>query len=349
MQKPSPDREVTAGAASNGFYIPDVEEPTMFDLRVLTGTANPALAQAIAEHLGVKLSDTLVSRFADGEIRVQVQESVRGMDVFVVQPTCPPTSENIIELLIILDALKRASARRITAIIPYFGYARQEKKVKPREPIAARLMADVITTAGANRVLLVDVHVQTIQGFFNLPVDHLPAGPLFARYFRDHGFTDGNTVVVSPDVGGVGRASSFADRLGATLAIIAKRRPEPNECEVIDVIGDVQGKRAIMVDDMIDTAGSLVSGANALKERGATEIYACASHGLLSGPAIERIKNSPLKKVIITDTIPLAPERQIPQVEVLSVAPMLGEAIRRIHSELSLSTIFEKFWVDDAR
>jgi ribose-phosphate pyrophosphokinase len=321
----------------------------MFDLRVLTGTANPNLAQSIADHLGVRLSETLVSRFADGEIRVQVQESVRGMDVFLVQPTCPPTSENIIELLIILDALKRASARRITAIIPYYGYARQEKKVKPREPIAARLMADIIATAGATRVLLVDVHVQTIQGFFNLPVDHLPAGPLFAQYFRAQGLGDGNTVVVSPDVGGVGRASAFADRLGATLAIIAKRRPEPNECEVIDVIGDVEGKRAIMVDDMVDTAGSLVSGAQALKDRGATEVYACASHGLLSGPAIARLQESPIKKLLITDTIPLAEEKHIAQVEVLSVAPMLAEAIRRIHSELSLSTIFEKFWVEDTR
>ncbi len=321
----------------------------MFDLRVLTGTANPALAQSIADHLGVRLSETLVSRFADGEIRVQVQESVRGMDVFVVQPTCPPTSENIIELLIILDALKRASARRITAIIPYYGYARQEKKVKPREPIAARLMADLIATAGATRVLLVDVHVQTIQGFFNLPVDHLPAGPLFAHYFREQGLCDGDTVVVSPDVGGVGRASAFADRLGATLAIIAKRRPEPNECEVIDVIGDVVGKRAILVDDMVDTAGSLVSGAKALKDRGATEIYACASHGLLSGPAIARLQDSPIQKLLITDTIPQAAEKQIPQVEALSVAPMLAEAIRRIHSELSLSTIFDKFWVEDTR
>ncbi|HOF88490.1 MAG TPA: ribose-phosphate pyrophosphokinase [Armatimonadota bacterium] len=321
----------------------------MFDLRVLTGTANPKLAQAVADQLGVRLSETLVSRFADGEIRVQVQESVRGMDVFVIQPTCPPTSENIIELLIILDALKRASARRITAIIPYYGYARQEKKVKPREPIAARLMADLIATAGATRVLLVDVHVQTIQGFFNLPVDHLPAGPLFAQYFRERGLGDGNTVVVSPDVGGVGRASSFADRLGATLAIIAKRRPEPNECEIIDVIGDVDGKRAIMVDDMVDTAGSLVSGAKALINRGATAVYACASHGLLSGPAIARLQESPIEKLLITDTIPLADEKRIPRVDVLSVAPMLAEAIRRIHSELSLSTIFEKFWVDDSR
>lgn len=321
----------------------------MNELRILTGTANPALARSIADYLGVRLSETLVSRFSDGEIRVQVEESVRGMDVFVVQPTCPPTSDNILELLIILDALKRASASRITAVIPYYGYARQEKKVKPREPIAARLMADLITTAGAQRVFAVDLHVQTIQGFFNLPVDHLPAGPLLAEYFRSRGFSDGNTVVVSPDVGGVGRATSLGDRLGADLAIIAKRRPEPNECEVIDVIGDVEGKRVVIVDDMVDTAGSLVSGAQALMARGATEIYACATHGLLSGPAIERLQQSPIEKLVITDTIPISPEKRIPKVEVLSVAPMLAEGIRRIHADQSLSTIFDRFWLQETR
>lgn len=321
----------------------------MTELCVLTGLANPKLAQAISENLGVKLSETLVTRFSDGEIRVQIQESVRGMDVFVVQPTCPPTSENILELLIMLDALKRASARRITAVMPYYGYARQEKKTKPREPIAARLLADVISTAGAQRVFLVDVHVQTIQGFFNLPVDHLPAGPLLATYFRNRGFADGDTVVVSPDVGGVGRATSLGDRLSADLAIIAKRRPEPNECEVIDVIGDVNNKRVVIVDDIVDTAGSLVSGAQALMARGAREIYACATHGVLSGPAIERLQNSAITKLIITDTIPLAPEKQIDKIEVLSVAPMLAEGIRRIHADQSLSTIFEKFWVEDTR
>jgi len=321
----------------------------MNELRILTGTANPLLARSISDYLGVKLSETLVSRFSDGEIRVQVQESVRGMDVFVVQPTCPPTSENILELLIILDALKRASAARITAVIPYYGYARQEKKTKPREPIAARLMADLITTAGAHRVFLVDLHVQTIQGFFNLPVDHLPAGPLLAEYFRSRGFGDGNTVVVSPDVGGVGRATSLGDRLGADLAIIAKRRPEPNECEVIDVIGDVEGKRVVIVDDMVDTAGSLVHGAQALMARGAKEIYACATHGLLSGPAIERLQESPIEKLIITDTLPLSPDKRIPKVEVLSVAPMLAEGIRRIHADQSLSSIFDRFWFQETR
>ena len=321
----------------------------MNDLRILTGTANPALANAITSHLGIKLTDTLVTRFSDGEIRVQVQESVRGMDVFVVQPTCPPASESILELLILLDALKRASPRRVTPVIPYYGYARQEKKVKPREPIAARLVADLISTAGADRILLVDLHVQTIQGFFNLPVDHLPAGPLFAQYFRNQGFTDGNTVVVSPDVGGLGRATALADSLRADLAIIAKRRPEPNECEVIDVIGDVEGKRVIIIDDIIDTAGSLVAGTQALMTRGAAEIFACATHGVLSGPAIERLQHSVIKKLVITDTIPLTPEKRIDKIDVLSVAFMLAEGIRRIHHNQSLSTIFEKFWVEDSR
>ena len=321
----------------------------MNNLRILTGTSNPKLAHSIADYLGVKVTDTLVTRFSDGEIRVQVQESVRGTDVFVVQPTCQPASESILELLIILDALKRASAKRITAVIPYYGYARQEKKTKPREPIAARLVADLITTAGANRIFLVDVHVQTIQGFFNLPVDHLPAGPLLAEYFRDHGLSDGNTVVVSPDVGGVGRATSLGDRLGADLAIIAKRRPEPNECEVINVIGDVEGKRVVLVDDIVDTAGSLVHGAEAVQARGAREIYACATHGVLSGPAIERLIQSPIKKLIITDTIPLSPEKRIEKIEVLSVAPMLAEGIRRIHADQSLSSIFDKFWVPETR
>ncbi len=321
----------------------------MDDLRVLTGTANPKLAADIAGHLGIKLTDTLLTRFSDGEIRVQIQESVRGSDVFVIQPTCPPTSDSILELLILLDGLKRASARRITAVIPYYGYARQEKKTKPREPIAARLMADLISTAGANRAFFVDLHVQTIQGFFNYPVDHLPAAPLLAQYFHDRGFSNRDTVVVSPDVGGVGRASSLSDRLSADLAIIAKRRPEPNECEVIDVIGDVKGKRVVLVDDIVDTAGSLVSGATALKNRGAKEIYACATHGLLSGPAIERLQQSPIEKLIITDTIPLTPEKHIAKIEVLSLAPVLAEGIRRIHGDDSLSTIFDKFWVEDSR
>jgi ribose-phosphate pyrophosphokinase len=321
----------------------------MNEFRILTGTANPQLARSIADYLGVKLSETLVSRFSDGEIRVQVQESVRGMDVFVVQPTCPPTSENILELLIILDALKRASAARITPVIPYYGYARQEKKTKPREPIAARLIADLISTAGAQRVFMLDLHVQTIQGFFNLPVDHLPAGPLLAEYFRSRGFADGSTVVVSPDVGGVGRATSLGDRLGAGLAIIAKRRPEPNECEVIDVIGEVEDKRVVIVDDIVDTAGSLVSGAQALMARGAREIYACATHGILSGPAIERLRESPIEKLVITDTVPLSPEKRIPKIEVLSVAPMLAEGIRRIHGDQSLSSIFDRFWFQETR
>ena len=316
----------------------------MESLRILTGTANPELAKKIAANVGLEITKTTVSRFSDGEIRVQVNETVRGMDVFLVQPTCPPTSENILELLVILDALKRASPRRITAVIPYYGYARQEKKVKPREPIAARLMADLITAAGANRVFCIDLHTQTIQGFFNLPVDHLPAAPLFAEYFHNLGWSGEDTIIVSPDVGGVSRATEFGDRLGCDLAIIAKRRPAPNQSQVIDVIGNVEGKRVILIDDVVDTAGSLTNGAKALLDRGATEIYACASHGVLSGPAIERLEASPIKKLVITDTIPLTDERKSDKIEVLSVAPMIADGIMRIHNDNSLSTIFNELW-----
>jgi ribose-phosphate pyrophosphokinase len=321
----------------------------MQDLRIVTGTANPKLATDIAARMGVSVTDAMVTRFSDGEIRAQIQESVRGTDVFLVQPTCPPTSENIMELLILLDAVKRSSARRCTAVIPYYGYARQEKKTKPREPIAARLMADLISIAGANRVLLVDVHVQTIQGFFGIPVDLLPAGPLLAAYFSEREFDDGNTVVVSPDVGGVGRATVLADRLKATMVVIAKRRPEPNQCEVQEVIGSVDGKRVLMVDDIVDTAGSLTEGARALADRGAKEIYACATHGVLSGPAIKRLNNSPIKKLIITDTIPLAAEKQCEKIHVLSVANVIAEAIRRIHDDQSLSTIYDRYWKQESR
>jgi len=313
-------------------------------LRVLSGTANPDLAAKIANQLGVGITKSIVSRFSDGEIRVQITETVRGMDVFLIQPTCPPTSENILELLIMLDALKRASPRRVTAVIPYYGYARQEKKVKPREPIAARLMADLITTAGADRVFCIDLHTQTIQGFFNLPVDHLPAAPLFAEYFHNLGWSGDDTIIVSPDVGGVSRATEFGDRLGCDLAIIAKRRPAPNQSQVIDVIGNVEGKRVILIDDVVDTAGSLTNGAKALLERGATEIYACASHGVLSGPAMQRLEDSPIKKLVITDTIPQTSEKISDKIAVLSVAPMIADGIKRIHRDDSLSTIFDELW-----
>jgi ribose-phosphate pyrophosphokinase len=320
-----------------------------YDMRILTGNGNPKLAADIAAYLGMPLSEMEVGRFSDGEIRVKVNESVRGADVFVVQPTCPPSSDNIMELLIIIDALKRASARRIVAVIPYYGYARQEKKATGREPITSRLIADLLTVAGAHRILAVDMHVPSIQGFFNLPVDHLNAGPLLAQYFATRGFADTNTVVVSPDVGGVGTARAVADRLDASLAIIAKRRPQPNQAEAMEVIGDLSGKRAVFFDDMIDTAGSLVSGARAVAERGAAEIYACATHGIFSDDAIERLATAPIREVVITDTIPLAPERHIDKIKVLSVAPLLAEAIRRVHEDASVSSLFDRQWVEDKR
>lgn len=321
----------------------------MDDLRILSGNANPELSQAIAAALGMPLSRMEVGRFADGEIWVRIEESVRGADVFVIQPTCPPTSENIMELLIILDALKRASAHRATAVIPYYGYARQEKKLKPREPISAKLIADLISVAGADRLLTVDLHVQSIQGFFNVPLDHLPAGPILAADLLERSFGGPDTVVVSPDVGGVGTAKALADRLSAALAIIAKRRPEANAVEVIQVIGEMEGKRVVLVDDMIDTGGSIVQAAKMVAERGASEIYAYATHAVFSGDAAERLRSSPIKEVVVTDTIPLPPSKRGEKIRVLSVAPTLAEAIRRVHGDLSVSTLFDRYWEEDKK
>ncbi|HUW96719.1 MAG TPA: ribose-phosphate pyrophosphokinase [Anaerolineae bacterium] len=319
------------------------------ELRILSGNANRPLSEAIAHRVGVPLSNMEVGRFADGEIRVRIEESVRGADVFLVQPTCPPTSENIMELLVILDALKRASARRTTAVIPYYGYARQEKKTKPREPIAAKLVADLISVAGADRILTVDLHVQSIQGFFDIPVDHIPAGPLLAEDLVSRGFTGPDTVVVSPDVGGVGTAKVLADRLSASLAIIAKRRPEPNLVEVIQVIGDLAGKRAVLMDDIIDTAGSIVSAAEMVAERGASEIYAYATHGILSGDAVAGLETAPIKEIVLTDTIPIPPAKRGSKIRVLSIAPIVAEAIKRVHADSSVSTIFDRYWEDDKK
>jgi ribose-phosphate pyrophosphokinase len=288
-------------------------------------------------------------RFSDGEIWVRIEESVRGADVFVVQPTCPPTSENIMELLLILDALKRASARRTTAVIPYYGYARQEKKLKPREPISAKLMADLISVAGANRVLTVDLHVQSIQGFFDVPVDHLPAGPVLAEDLTARSFGGADTVVVSPDVGGVGGAKALADRLSAALAIIAKRRPEANRVEAVEVIGEMDGKRVVLVDDIIDTGGSIVQAAEMVAARGAREIYAYATHPVFSGDAVDRLEASPIKEVVVTDTIPVPASKRRDKIRVLSIAPVLGEAIRRVHGNMSVSTLFDRYWEEDKR
>jgi ribose-phosphate pyrophosphokinase len=318
-------------------------------MRLVTGNANPALARAIAKHLGMELTDAEVSRFADGEIRVKINESVRGADVFVIQPTCPPSSENTMELLIIIDALKRASTRRVVAVIPYYGYARQEKKSTGREPITGKLVANLITAAGADRVLVVDLHVPSIQGFFDLPVDHLLAAPILARHLLDLGIGGADTVVVSPDVGGVGTASMVADRMGSHLAIIAKRRPRPNDAEPIEVIGDLKGKRVVFMDDMIDTGGSLVLGAEAVHRRGAAEIYACATHAVLSRDAPDRLQNSSIQRVVVTDTIPLPPEKKRDRITVLSVAPILADAIMRVHEDKSVSTMFETDWKEDKR
>jgi ribose-phosphate pyrophosphokinase len=309
-------------------------------LKIFSGNANPELAEEIAAYLGIPLGEAKVVSFCDGETSIVINESVRGADVFVIQPTCNPTNDNIMELLIMIDALKRASAYRITAVMPYYGYARQERKSKARDPITAKLLANLITTAGANRVVTMDLHAPAIQGFFDIPVDHLPGVPILAEYFREKELQ--NICVVSPDIGGVTRARGLAERVeGATLAIIDKRRPEPNVSEIMTVIGDLQGKTAIMVDDIIDTAGTITHAAQALKDRGALEVYACCTHPVLSGVAIERLQNSVIKELVTTNTIPLSPEKAIPIIKVLSVAPLLGEAIARIHEDLSVSKLFD--------
>ena len=326
-----------------------MESESDLDLRILSGNANVPLSHAISERLNVALSEMEVSRFSDGEIRVRIEESVRGADVFVIQPTCPPASENLMELLVILDALKRASSRRTTAVIPYYGYARQEKKIKPREPISAKLVADLISVAGADRILTVDLHVQSIQGFFNVPVDHIPAGPILAADLVRRGLEGPEVVVVSPDVGGVGTAKALADRLNSSLAIIAKRRPEPNFVEIVQVIGELEGKTAILIDDMIDTAGSITSAAEMVAQRGAANIYAYATHAVLSGEAVALLAAAPIEEVVVTDTIPLPPEKRDPRIRVLSIAPVLADAIRRVHGNISVSGLFDRYWEDDKK
>jgi ribose-phosphate pyrophosphokinase len=320
-----------------------VDSPT---LRIFSGNANPELAAKIAHQLNLPLGKLLITRFSDGEIRVKVEESVRGMDVFIVQPTCAPANDSLMELLILVDAFRRASAKRITLVIPYYGYSRQDKKLKPREPITARLVADLITTAGAHRILAVDLHAGQIQGFFQIPLDHLYAGPLLSSYFAEKGLTDHDTVIVSPDVGGVSRARGMAETLQAPIAIIAKRRPEPNKVEIMEIIGNIVGKDCIMVDDMIDTGGSIVSGAQALIERGAKRVFACCTHAVLSGKAIDNIENSPIEELVITDTVPLATDKHArsTKIKVLSVAPLLANAICRIHRDDSVSELFESYW-----
>lgn len=308
-------------------------------IRLLTGNAHKALAHDVARHMGIQLTDTTVTTFSDGEISVQVNENVRGFDVFIIQPTCEPVNRNIMELLLITDALKRASAGRVTAVIPYYGYGRQDRKVQPRVPISSKLVADLITAAGTNRVLTVDLHAGQIQGFFNIPVDHLYASPVLLDYIKRCEFKD--LVVVSPDAGGVERARAFAKRLRASLAIIDKRREAANVSQVMNVIGNVKGRDTLLLDDMIDTAGTIVQGAEALKEQGSSRVFAACTHAVLSGPACERINNSPIEELIVTDTIPLDNKKEeCKKLTVLSTAPLLAEAIKRIHEESSISSLF---------
>jgi ribose-phosphate pyrophosphokinase len=307
-------------------------------LKIFTGNANPDLAKEICGYLCIPLGSADVKRFSDGEINVAIRDNVRGVDVFVIQPTCPPVNEHLMELLILMDALKRASARRVTAVLPYYGYARQDRKVLPRAPITAKLVADLLTAAGVSRMLTMDLHAGQIQGFFNIPVDHLYSAPVMLEYIKANYGND--IVVVSPDAGGVERARAFAKRLNASLAIIDKRRLGPNVAEVMNIIGEVEGKTAILLDDMVDTAGTLAQSADALRRNGARRIYACATHGVLSGPAIGRLEKSEIEELVITNTIPMGPKAECRKVRVLTVAPLLGEAIKRIHFQDSVSSLF---------
>lgn len=331
------------------------------DIKIFTANSNPRLAMDIVAELKNKVAEyklacpndfTLnmddislgkaeVGKFSDGEIFVNINETVRGSDVFVVQSTCDPVNDNLMELLIMIDAFKRASAGRITAVIPYYGYARQDRKSKARDPISAKLVADLIAAAGANRVLTMDLHAAQIQGFFNIPVDHLLGVPKLAPYYMKK-FADNmeDVVVVSPDFGSVTRARKFSQRLDAPIAIIDKRRPKPNVAEIMNIIGDIKDKRIILVDDMIDTAGTITNGAHALMERGAKEVYACCTHPVLSGPALERIQNSPIKELVVLDTIALPPEKMLDKIHVLSVADVFAEAIKRIYADISVSPMF---------
>ncbi len=308
------------------------------EIKIFTGNAHKELAADIAKELGVPLGDAEVGRFSDGEISVNINETVRGVDAFIIQPTCSPVNGNIMELLIMIDAFKRASAGRITAVIPYYGYARQDRKAKARDPITAKLVANLITAAGADRVLTMDLHAAQIQGYFDIPLDHLHGGPILAEHFKKKDIQD--LVVVSPDLGSVGRARTFAEQLDAPLAIIDKRRPKANVSEVMNIIGDVKDKNVILIDDMIDTAGTLVNGAEALKKFGAKEVYSCCTHPVLSGPAIERIEKSVLKEVVVLDTLPLSSEKRIEKIRVESVAPIFASAIRKIFANESVSKLF---------
>jgi ribose-phosphate pyrophosphokinase len=324
---PSPERKRTRNLSEDKRF------------KLFSGTANRPLADKIGTHIGVPVGESKIQRFADGEVYFQLLENVRGVDVFVVQPTCYPVDQHLVELLVMIDALKRASAARITVVVPYYGYARQDRKDRPRVAISAKLIADLLTTAGANRALFVDLHAAQIQGFFNIPVDHLFASPVLVSYFRELNLP--KLTVVSPDAGGVERARFFAQKIGAPLAIVDKRRTDVNVTEVMNVIGDVTGKNCLIIDDIIDTAGTLVKTVDALYASGAAAVYACASHAVLSGPAIDRIAASRLEQLIVTDTIPLREAAaKLPKIKVLSIAGLLGAAIESIHMETSVSSLF---------
>lgn len=305
-------------------------------LKIITGNANRPLAEDIVKNLGVELCHAQINRFSDGEIQVKVEDNVRGADCFIIQPTCSPVNENLMELLILADALRRASAKRITAVIPYYGYGRQDRKAEPRVPITAKLVANLIVASGVSRVLSMDLHAGQIQGFFDIPVDHLYGMPVFLEYLKAKNLKD--MVVVSPDAGGVERARAFAKHLSADLAIVDKRRPRPNEAAIMNLIGDVKGKSAIILDDLVDTAGTLTKVAAAIKEKGATQVIAAASHGVLSGDALKKIEASPMTELVITDSIPQA--TMSPKIKVLKIAPLLGEAIKRIYNDESVSALF---------
>jgi ribose-phosphate pyrophosphokinase len=311
----------------------------MHSLVLFAGNSNLELAQAICPHIGIRLGDAEVRTFSDGEIRLEIKENVRGKDVFVLQSTCSPVNDHLVELLLMIDAFKRSSAQRITVVIPYYGYARQDKKVTPRVPISAKLVADLITTAGAKRVITMDLHAGQIQGFFNIPVDNLFAAPVLLEYIKENLKND--AVIVSPDAGGVERARAFAKRLDTQLAIIDKRRPAPNMAQAMNVVGDVEGRRTVILDDMVDTGGTLCQAAAALKEHGALEVHACCAHPVLSGPAIERISDSEIQTLVVTDTIPLSEKAKgCEKIRVLSVSKLLAEAIHRCHTGSSVSSLF---------
>ena len=309
------------------------------EIKLFAGNSNKPFAEAIAKHLNMPLGNIEVGRFSDGEINVNIGETVRGRDVFLIQSTGQPVNENLMELLVMIDAAKRASAGRITAVIPYFGYARQDRKARPRDPITAKLVADLLRAAGADRILTMDLHAQQIQGFFDIPVDHLVGGPLLYKYFKN--LVDDDFVVVSPDVGSVARARNVAAKLGCSMAIIDKRRPKANQLEVMNIIGDIKGKKCLMVDDMIDTAGTICQGAKALADNGAKEVYACCTHAIFSGPAIERIQNSPITKLVVLDTVELPPEKKLDKIEVVSCAKIFAVAIENVYHDRRISDIYD--------